>query len=64
MVTPEGSPCPKQQEVMPLHKALMRSHQEVFSSDSHLVRKAREEYYKNHHLDFGSEIPFDLVEVF
>ena len=29
--TPEGSPSSKQQEMMPLHKVLMRSHQEAFS---------------------------------
>ena len=29
--TPKGPPHSKQQEVMPLHKALTRSHQEVFS---------------------------------
>ena len=54
----------KWQEVMPLHKALMRSHQEAFSQDSHLVRKAREEYYKNHCLDFDSQTSCDLAEVF
>ena len=52
------------QEVTPLHKALMISHQEAFSRDSHLVRKALKDYYKNHHLDFDSETSWNLVEVF
>ena len=42
----------------------MRSHQEAFNQDSHLIRKAREEYYKNHHLDFDSETSCNLAEVF
>ena len=49
---------------MPLHRALMRTCQEAFSQDSHLVRKARKEYYKNHWLDFDSETSCDLAEVF
>ena len=62
--TPEGPPCLKQWEVMPLYKALKRSHQKAFSQDSHFVRKAREEYYKDHHLSFDSETSCDLAEVF
>ena len=63
-VIPKGPPCPKWGEVMPLYKALMRSHQEAFSWDSHFVRKAREEYYKDHCLSFDSETSCDLAEVF
>ena len=63
-VIPEGPPCPKQQEVMFLYKALTRSWQEAFSCDSHLVRKAREEYYKGHYLSFDSETSHNLPEIF
>ena len=63
-VTPKGPPCPKQWEVMPLYKALTRSCQEAFRLDSCLVRKAREEYYKDHCLSFDSETSCDLAEVF
>ena len=42
----------------------MRSCQEAFSQDSHFVRMAREEYYKDHCLDFDSETSCNLAEVF
>ena len=44
-VTPKEPPHSKQKEEMPLHKALSMSHQETFSRDSRLVRKAREDYF-------------------
>ena len=44
-VTPEEPPHSKWKEEMPFHKALSRSHEEVFSWDSRLVQKAREDYY-------------------
>ena len=62
--TPEGTPSSKQQEVTPLHKVLTRSHQEAFSWDSHLVRKTREEYFRNHCQNFNSENSHDLMDVF
>ena len=43
--TPEGPSTLKQQEIMPLHKALTRSHLEAFSQDSSLVIEMREEYF-------------------
>ena len=48
---------------MPLYKVSI-SCQEAFSQDSCLVRKGREEYYKEYCLTFDSEICCDLVEVF
>ena len=63
-VTPKGPPCLKWWEVTPLYKALTRSCQDTFSQDSHLVRKAREEYYMDHCLSFDSETSCDLVEAF
>ena len=43
--TLEESPHSKQKEEMLLHKALSRSCQEAFHSDSKLVQRVREEYY-------------------
>ena len=37
--TPEGPSTLKQQEIMPLHKVLTRSHLEAFSWDSSLVNE-------------------------
>ena len=39
--TPKGPSTSKWQEIMPLHKTLTRSHQEVFSQDSSLVNEMR-----------------------
>ena len=49
---------------MPLHKVLMRSHQEAFTQDTHLVRKMRDEYFKNHCLNFNNENTRDLMDIF
>ena len=49
---------------MPLHKVLMRSHQEAFGQDTHLVRKTREEYFKNHCPNFNNENTHDLMDIF
>ena len=62
--TQEGPPSLKWQEVMPLYKVLTRSHHEALSRDSHLVRKAREEYYRDHPLNFNSETSCNLADVF
>ena len=62
--TPEGPPHSKQQEVMPLHKALTRSCQEAFSQDSHLVRKMREEYFRSHCTNFNNENSHNFTDVF
>ena len=62
--TPKGPPSLKQWEVMPLHKVLTRSHQEAFGQDSHLVRKTREEYFRNHCPNFNNENSHDLMDIF
>ena len=49
---------------MPLHKALIWSHQEAFSWDSSLVRKMREEYFRRHWPNFNTENTHDLSDVF
>ena len=49
---------------MPLHKVLMRSHQEAFDQDTHLVRKMREEYFRNHCPNFNNKNTHDLTDVF
>ena len=49
---------------MPLHKVLMRSHQEAFSQDTCLVRKMREEYFRNQCPNFYNENTHDLMDVF
>ena len=49
---------------MPLHKLLMRSHQEAFGWDTHLVRKTREEYFRTHHPNFNNENTHDLTDIF
>ena len=61
---PGGPPSLKWQEIMPLHKVLMRSHQEAFGQDTHLVRKTREEYFRNHCPNFNNENTHDLMDVF
>ena len=62
--TPEEPPSSKQQEITPLHKVLMRSHQEVFGWNTHLVRKMREEYFRNHCQNFNNEDTPDLTDIF
>ena len=62
--TPEGPPSSKWQEVMPLHKALTRSHQEAFGQDSSLVRKMREEYFQSHCPNFNNKNSSDFMDVF
>ena len=42
----------------------MRSHQEAFGQDTHLVKKTREEYFKNHCPNFNNENTCDLMDVF
>ena len=64
MATPEGPPSSKQHEVTPLHKALMRSHQEAFGRDSSLVRKMREEYFRNHCPNINNENSHNLMAIF
>ena len=49
---------------MLLHKALTRSHQEVFSWDSSLMNETREEYFRSHHPNFNNENTRDFTEVF
>ena len=62
--TPKGHPSSKQWEIMSLHKVLMRSHQEVFGQDTHLVRKTREEYFRNHCPNINNENIHDLIDMF
>ena len=59
-----GPPSSKQQEVMPLYKALTPSHLEAFNQDSSLVREMREEYFKRHCPHFSTENTHYLSEVF
>ena len=61
--TPKGPSTLKQQEIMPLHKALTRSHLEAFSQDSSLVNEMREEYFWLHHPNFNHENTHDFSEV-
>ena len=49
---------------MSLHKVLTRSCQEAFDQDTHLVRKTREEYFKNHCPNFNNENTHDLMDNF
>ena len=62
--TPEGPPSSKQQELMPLHKALIQCCQEAFGWDSSLVRKMREEYFRSHCPNFNNENSHDFMDVF
>ena len=62
--TPEGPPSSKWQEIPPLHKVLMQSHQEVFSQDTSLVWEAKEEYFKRHSSNFTMENTCDLSDIF
>ena len=62
--TPKGPPSSKQWEIVPLHKVLMRSHQEAFGQDTHLARKTREEYIRNHCPNFNNENTSDLTDIF
>ena len=43
---------------------LIRSSQEAFSQDTHLVRKMREEYFRNHCPNLNNENTCDLLDVF
>ena len=63
---PEGLPSSKQQELPPLHKVLMQSHQKqkVFSWDTSLVREVREEYFKKHFANFTIGNTHGLSDVF
>ena len=49
---------------MPLHKVLRRSHQEAFSKDTHLVRKTRDKYFRNHCPNLNNENTRDLIDFF
>ena len=62
--TPKGPPSLKWWKITPLHKVLMRSHQEAFGQDTHLVRKTREEYFRNHCPNFNNENTCDLTDIF
>ena len=62
--TLEGPPSLKQQEVMPLHKSLTQIYQEAFGWDSSLVRKMREEYFRNHCPNFNNENSCNFTDVF
>ena len=62
--TPEGPSTSKWWEIMPLHKALTRSHWQAFSWDSSLVNEMREEYFWSHHPNFSDENTHDFTEVF
>ena len=62
--TQEGPPSSKQQEIMPLHKALTQSCLEAFSQDSSLVSKMREEYFRRHCPNFNTENTHDLSNIF
>ena len=62
--TLEEPPSSKQQEIMPLHKALTQSCLEAFSQDSSLVRKTREENFQRHSPNFNTENTCDLSDVF
>ena len=60
----QGPPSSKWQEITPLHKVLMRSHQEAFGQDTHLARKMREEYFRNHCPNFNNKNTCDLTDTF
>ena len=60
----QGAPSLKWQEIMPLCKVLMRSHQEAFGQDTHLVKKTWEEYFRNHCPNFDNENTHNLMDVF
>ena len=62
--TPKGPHSLKHQEIMSPHKVLTRSCQEAFGWDTHLVRKTREEYFRNHCPNFNNENTHDLMDVF
>ena len=62
--TPKVPSTSKQQEVMPLYKALTRNHQEAISQDSCLVNEMRVEYFWHHHPRFNHENTCDFMEVF
>ena len=62
--TPEGPPSLKWQEITPLHKVLMRNHQEAFGQDTHMVRKMREEYFRNHCPNINNENTHDIMDIF
>ena len=49
---------------MPIHKVLMKSHKESFGRDTHLVRKTRGEYFRNHFPNFNNENTHDLTDIF
>ena len=49
---------------MLLHKALLRSCQEVFSWDSKLVQRVREDYYRVNCPCFNSKTSCNMVDVF
>ena len=59
-----GAPHSKQKEEMLLHKALSRSHQETFSRDSKLVKKARKEYYWENCPHFNKETLCNMTDIF
>ena len=61
--TPKWPPSSKQQELIPLYKVLMRSHQETFGWDSCLVGKMREEYFRNYCPNFNNENSRDLMDI-
>ena len=63
-VTPRETPHSKQKKEMPFHKPVPRSHQKVFSRDSRLVQKAREDYYQENCLHFNSETSCIMVDIF
>ena len=60
----EGTPSLKQQVIMPLHKVLMRSHQEAFSWDSSMVREMRDEYFWSRCPSFNNENTHNFTDVF
>ena len=60
----KGPPSSKHWEIMPLHKMLTRSHHEAFAQDTHLVRKTREEYLRDHCPNFNNENTHDLLDIF
>ena len=62
--TPKGPPSLRQWEIMSLHKVFMRSCQEAFGQDTHLVRKTREEYFRTHCPNFNNENTHDLTDIF
>ena len=61
--TPEGPPSLKWHEVMPLHKMLSQSHQEVFGHSS-LVRETREGYFRSHCPKLNNQNSHDFTDIF